>query len=244
MDALKSSLKWTMFILFILLQNTSSAAKTVFVTIDALTLFADPAHTQSINLLGTLGNTYIASHLWHHDESVMLGIGLRTYQRHQMAMRTSLQFIPYAKVQSQGDILQLHSPSFRNLSYAYDITSRFLLVDHAITWTKYSLQPGVLIGAGGVSNATSNYYEIPLSNHAAPSSEYFADHAQLQLAYEVGAVLDLVFKDVSIRAAYRYLRAGTGRLGLSPLQNTSDYLTTGPIDYHALSIGVRFEQTI
>ena len=99
--------------------------------------------------------------------------------------------------------------------------------------------PGFIVGLGRASNTTSNYYEVPLNNHAASSLDYFSKNTEAQLAYEVGAVLDYSFNDLILECAYRYIDAGHGWLGLSSLQNTNDQLSTGPLHYHAISIGVR-----
>lgn len=78
-----------------------------------------------------------------------------------------------------------------------------------------------------------------------PSLDHFTADSQLQFAYEVGVVLDYTYNSfLTLECAYRYLNAGHGQLGLSPLQHTSDHLSTGLIDYQTLSIGVRLYHEI
>ena len=218
------------------------ASTTTFISLDGVALLADPAHTQALNLIDTLGNTYIAKHQWQSDKSLIVGVGFRSYKRDELDVNTSLRLLPFIKMQSQGDVLQLNSPRFRNLAYTYDINSRLLFVDNIVRWTKHRLRPGLIVGLGGASNTASHYHETPLSAHATPSLDHFTGQTQLQLAYELGAVLDYAFQDVIIECAYRYIDAGQGQLGLSPLQNTQMHLLTGPLRYHAISLGVRFEQ--
>lgn len=195
--------------------------------------------------MNDLGNTYEASNSWHARETGLFGLGLRTYRQHDIEMNTSLRFLPVMEMSTQGEVLQLYSSDFRNLAYTYDITSNFLLVDHIVTWTKYRFKPGFLVGLGGVSNETSHYSETALNPNAAPSLDHFTAENQLQFAYELGAVLDYTYNPVlTIECSYRYLNAGHGQLGLSSLQNTSYHLSTGLIDYHTFSIGVRLYHEI
>jgi opacity protein-like surface antigen len=227
------------FLMALMTLNVSMASKTVFISLDGMALFSDPAHSQDVNLLNALGNTFEAKHHWQASGSLMLGIGMRSYKGDTFDVNTSLRFLPKVTTISQGDVLQLYSPRFRNLAYNYDITSNLLLVDNIVTWTAHRLQPGFIVGIGRASNTTSNYNEVPLTSHAAPSLDNFSKNKEAQLAYEAGAVLDYSFSNVILECAYRYLDAGRGRLGLSPLQNTRDQLSTGPLHYHAISIGIR-----
>ena len=229
-------------VVFLIVFMTSSvvmASTTAFISLDGMALFSDPTHSQDVNLLNGLGNTYEAKHQWQGSGSLMLGIGIRAYQGDAFDVNTSLRFLPLGTTTGKGDVLQLYSPRFRNLAYYYNITSNLLLVDNTVTWTAHRLQPGFIVGLGRASNTTSNYYEVPLNNHAASSLDSFSKNTEAQLAYEVGAVLDYSFNDMIIECGYRYINAGCGRLGLSSLQNTKDQLSTGPLHYHAISIGVR-----
>ena len=233
------------FLAATLMQSHSIASPVAFVSLDAVTLLSDISHTQAINLFDTLGNTYITAHQWQHDESVLLGIGLRTYQQDGLDVNTSLRFLPMGTRAIHGDVLQLYSPRFRNLSYTYDVSTQLLLLDNIMTWTAHRLQPGLIAGLGRASNSATHYQETPLNEHAAPSLDHFSNQTRVQLAYELGAVLDYACnKDVIIEVAYRYLDAGQGQLGLSPLQNTLDHLSTGPLRYQTLSLGVRFSHAL
>ena len=228
--------------LIIILITSSIKASTLFIAVDGVAVVADPAHTQDVALMSTLGNTYIASSQWQQDESMMLGLGLRTYQREGLNVNTSLRFLPMINMVGRGDVLQLRSPQFHNLAYTYDITSHLLLVENMITWTRHRVQPGLIVGLGRASNTASNYHETSLFNHASSGLVLFSDNTKAQFAVEWGAVLDFPFKGVIIECAYRYIDAGQGQLGLSSLQNTSEHLSTGSLHYHAVSLGVRFER--
>jgi len=237
-------LKRGVFFLAMTMQSAIFASTTAFIAFDETVFFSAPAYTQSLNLMNTLGNTYLANHQWQQDDSVMLGLGFRAYQHHELNVNTSVRFIPRVSMQSQGDVLQLRSPQMKNLAYTYDVTSQLLLVDNILTWTKYRLQPGLIIGVGRSSNSAGNYHEVALENHAVPGLDLFSGKTRAQLAVELGAALDYTFKDVIIECAYRYIDAGQGQLGLSPDQTTVEHLSTGPLHYHMISLGVRFERIL
>ncbi len=237
-------LKTSFIFLGMTLQSIALASTMAFISVDEAVFFSAPAYTQSLNLINTLGNTYLANPQWHQDDSVMLGLGLQTYQRSDLNVNTSVRYIPRVSMQSQGEVLQFRSPQMNNLGYSYDVTSQLLLVDNMLTWTKYRFQPGLIIGIGRSSNNAGNYHEVPLENHAASGLNLFTDNRRVQLAFELGAALDYTFKDVIIECAYRYIDAGQGQLGLSPDQNTFEHLSTGPLHYHMISLGVRFERNL
>jgi hypothetical protein len=225
--------------LAVLMQSSAFAFPTAFISVDAATLFAEPGHTQAVALLNTLGNTYVLNDQWQHDESIILGMGITTYQHHDIEINTSARYIAQVIMPIQGDVLQLHAERFRNLTYRYDVASSFWLSDNTITWTKHRLQPGIILGVGAALNKASNYHEKALNKHSAPSFSPFANRHTTQLAYEIGAVLDYSIQAVVFECAYRYLNAGEALLGLSSLQNTENHLSTGPLHYNVISLGVR-----
>lgn len=224
-----------------IVQSTAFAFPAVFISLDEVTLFAKPGQTQAINLLNTLGNTYVLKEQWQYDESVILGAGIKTYQQHDIEINTSVRYLPEVSMHIQGDVLQLNSELFRNLAYSYNITSSFWLADNTITWTKHRLQPGIILGVGAAINTASSYHERPLNNHSAPSFAPFSNNNSTEFAYELGAVLDYSFNQhLVFECAYRTLNARAASLGLSSLQNTNNHLSTGPLNYNAISLGVRF----
>lgn len=221
------------------------AAPIGFISMDALESWANTSHNQQVTLSGTLGNTYLGHSYRQNASSGMFGIGLRTYQNHNINVNTSLRFITPINTTSSGDILQLNSPKFHNLSYNYDTSSTIFLTDNLLTWTQHRLQPGFILGLGGASNATSHYKEHPLNNHSSTGLDHFSENTKTQLAYELGAVLDYAFNNnIIFECAYRYINAGHGQMGLSTTQTTSEHLLTAPLQYHTISIGVRLEHTI
>lgn len=222
------------------MQNNAMALPPAFMSIDATTVLAQPAHTQALHLVGSLGNTYEGIQQWQHDESVILGLGFESYKGHSLDMNTSVRYLPQISMPSHGEVLQLNQPQFRNLAYSYTIKNDLIFLDHTTTWTKHRLQPGFILGLGAALTTTENYHETPLNAHSSPSLDHFKESYTTQFVYEIGAVLDYKLDDIVIEAAYRLLNAGHAQLGLSPLQNTTEHLFTGPLRYNAVSLGVRY----
>ncbi len=211
-----------------------------FFSLDAVVVFSQPGQTQDVNLWNNIGNTYSANRSWQNNVRAMLGVGVQAYASNEWQITSGLRFLPTINMSGQGDVLQLKSDNFLNFSYSYDITSHLLLWENSVTWTKHRWQPGLLVGIGGAWNTLSNYREIPLNEYAYGGQDHFSSQSQSQFLYEVGAVLDYaVDKNVMIEGAYRYIDAGNARLGVSPGQNTHDHLSTGPLHYQTISLGVR-----
>lgn len=231
-------------VISVMMESASIGSPTVFISIDSGAFFSNPNHSNDINLKDALGNIYSAKSGWQYDGNVILGFGLRTFDRHDFALNTGIRFIPNISMSGNGDVVQLRLPQFRNLAYTYEITNNFLFLDNTMTWTKHRIQPGIILGLGRAVNSALNYHETPLTSHAASSLGYFQDSKHAQFAYEVGAVLDYSMNEVVIECAYRYLNAGGAQLGLSPLQNTQEHLHTGILQYQAISIGVRVNHAL
>lgn len=228
-------------VIIICLVSTSSAAKIQpFFSLDAGAWWAYPGYSQAINLFDNLGNTYLGNKQWKNNGTIILGVGLRTMNQTALQMNTSLRFLPMMGMSLSGEVQQLNSPQFQNLAYRYDVHSTLLLLDHIVTWNKHRLQPGLIAGIGAASNKTGQYIETPLNNYSASSEDHFYNGQRTHWAYELGAVLDYTFADVVFECAYRFIDAGRGQLGLNPSQNTPDHLSTGPLQYQTLSLGVRF----
>lgn len=223
--------------------QASSALSTLslplFVSVDAISLYAHPGSTQQINLIGPLGNTYVANKQSENDTTVMVGLGMRTFKNDWLQVNSSVRYIPMSGMKTEGVVWQLNSPQFDNLGYSYQIKSDMLLVDNIISYKRYNLQPGIILGVGFASNRAYDYQEWPLNNVSASSTSVFSDERTAQFAYELGVEIDYTFKKIVIESAYRFIDAGRGQLGLSPLQNTTEHLSTGELHYNTFSIGLR-----
>ena len=232
------------FVLFTCLRLSSAAASTLpefFVSLDGAWLLSQPGQTQEINLLDDLGNTYRAFPYTANNNTLIVGVGFRIYQNEWMQSNLGLRYLPMTGMTIKGEVWQLNSPEFNNLAYEYTVQSHIILVENIVTWSHYHyFQPGIILGMGNSTNITSDFKETAIYNHTVDLTEGFPGALTNQLTYEVGAVLDYyALPNMTLECAYRYIDAGSGHLGLSPTQNTAEMLSTGPLHYHAVTLGVR-----
>jgi opacity protein-like surface antigen len=224
-----------------LLVNTSyTKVLPIFLSLDAAQIYTAPGANQELNIFSNLGNTYVAAQNLESILAVMVGLGATTYQQKNVLFNTSLRYLPINNIPVSGKIWELNSPLFENLAYTYRVRSEILLLENAFTWSHYSVQPSLILGLGRVVNRVSKYKEYPLSDTAAVSLNSFTDAKTIQLGYEVGAGLDYPIKNAVIELAYRFIGAGVARFGQSKQQTTTDRLSTGQIQYHTISLGMRF----
>lgn len=228
-------------ILFLFLSPLTSATsvRSLYLSIDPAVVLARPGMTQQINLYNDLGNTYVNANRWREDASLIMGIGGRVFQNDELQINTGFRFIPVSDIPLKGQIWQLNSPLFYNLDYAYHVNSNLFFWDNIISWTRYHVQPGIILGLGVASNTTSAFREIPIFSTSMPSLQTIGGKKTNQFAYELGAVLDYSMQDVIFELAYRYINAGYGYLQPFTLQNTQDQISTGILQYHLISIGIR-----
>ena len=228
-------------IVLVLLSPIAYASKwpELFVSIDPALLLTNPGITQEINFYDNLGNTYVDETNWKQAASVSLALGLRAYQNQNFQINTSLRYVPVADVYLNGQIWQLKSPLFNDVDYNFHVRSNLLLIDNIISWTHYHFQPGLILGLGMSTNTTSRFQEWPSIDSGAISLQQVTGSRNHQFAYEIGAVLDYSMDKAVIEFAYRYMNAGSGYFQSFSLQNTADQLSTGVLNYHMLSIGIR-----
>ena len=195
--------------------------------------------TQNLKLFNTSGNTYVAVKNWENITTLMYGVGVTTYQKQDMRLNTSVRFVTLKTTPLDGYVWQLYSPRFQNLSYTYQLKSNVVLLENSFSWSRFSFEPGLILGLGRAENKASHYQAIPLHERAAAPLQGFADAKTAQLAYEVGALLDYNWRNTTLNVAYRWIGTGVARLGHSPHQTTQDRLSSGQIYYQTVSIGAR-----
>jgi hypothetical protein len=230
-----------LFFLCISCINTAIAHTVpLFISLDVTTVFTRPGETQQVNLFNQLGNTYVPNKDWQNKSTVLFGVGATTYTKNNVIFNTGVRYLSISNIFLQGNVWQLNSPDFNNLSYRYRVKSDLVLVENAISYAKSLIQPSLILGLGYAANTTSQYQTSALYNHSATALQVFTGKCVSQLAYEIGGGLDfLSLKPAVIELAYRFMAAGKGALGYSPLQNTSDNLSTGNLYYHTVSLGIR-----
>lgn len=224
---------------FLFAQASAEKPLPVFASIDVAVLFSNLGTTENVNLLGSVGNTYVAIKNQKSAATAIFGLGVRTYNTNPFMFNTSVRYIPIPKTELQGNVWQLKSPQLNNLAYKYNLQSDVFFAENIASWTRYAIQPGLILGLGGARHKAGYYQESVLNNRAANALSIFGHATRTQLAYEVGAALDYPCKHTVFELAYRLMDLGQGQLGYSSLQNTQDRLSTGPVRYQSLSFGGR-----
>lgn len=224
---------------FLFTQASAEKPLPVFASIDVAVLFSKLGTTQDVNLLGSMGDTYVATKDRKSTATAIFGLGVRTYNTNPFTFNTSVRYIPIPKTELQGNVWQLKSSRFNNLAYTYKLQSDVFFAENIASWTRYAIQPGLILGLGGARHKVGYYHVTPLNNRASNALGAFGNATRTQLAYEVGAALDYPCKHTVLELAYRFMDLGQGHLGYSPQQNTQDRLSTGPIRYQSLSFGGR-----
>lgn len=211
----------------------------IFFSIDPAFIFVRPGMTQDLKLVDNIGNTYVNKSHLQQQGSVIIGLGLRAYKNQFFQLSSSLRYLPIGETSLKGDIWQLNSPLFNDLAYQFKVKSSLWLWDNIFSFSRYPIQPGIILGLGSARNTTSQMKEIPLAVSTSPSLQNVPGTTQQQFTYEVGGVIDYAIETVNIELAYRYINAGNGVLLPFPLQNTQDQLSTGALQYQILSLGIR-----
>lgn len=134
------------------------------------------------------------------------------------------------------------SPNFDQLNYSFSINSLLLLAKATATRQDLFKSWGGYIDAGlGVSfNGFSNYREItPAGSTAIPMASPFHRRSSEELAFSVGVgISHKVANRSQVSIGYRYLYAGTGDLGTSSVQNSTQHLSYKDLGYQLLTLTV------
>jgi hypothetical protein len=232
-------ISWFFFLFFSLIQTANATLPPIFASIDAALLFSSLGLTQDVNLVGSVGNRYVATNNNKTAATAIFGLGARTYENDWLVFNTSVRYIPFPQTELNGNVWQLKSPRFNNLAYTYKLQSDVFFAENIASWARHVFQPGLILGLGRASNKAGGYQATMLNNRAASALELFGNAKRVQLAYEVGAALDYSHKEVVVELAYRFIDLGQGKLQASSLQSTQDIFSTGPIRYQVLSLGAR-----
>ncbi len=221
-------------------QSVLATTVPLFVSVDATTFFTQLGRTEQVNFFNGFGNTYVPSRHWDNKTTVMFGVGATTYDKNHIQFNTGVRYFSTTNMRVGGTVWQFNMPGFNNLAYNYRVKSDLVWAENAISYTRSILQPNILVGLGYASNRASQYQVTPLYSHTATPLQTFTDKTTSQLMYEVGAGIDwLVLKPAVIELAYRFIGAGKAYLGYSPIQTTTDRLSTGNIYYQTISLGIR-----
>ena len=227
-------------ILFI--TNTSLAAITSpYINLNIASAYKSKAPTQRLNLLGNLGNTYVANSGFENKLAAVIGVGANIYQQQKFKLNAGINYIPIVDLSQSGVIWQLHSPRFANSNYSYRVSSNLLLAEGELFATHFILQPSFIFGLGPALNRVNSYQEYPRNPLSSIQNNKFGSASNTQFSYEFGGGLNYPVSNAIFSLAYRYINAGS--ISFEPFggQQTTARFSAGQLEYHILSLGVKLQ---
>ncbi|MCH9689294.1 MAG: hypothetical protein K0U24_03945 [Gammaproteobacteria bacterium] len=84
----------------------------LFLSVDATNFVTKIGETQSVNLINTIGNTYVPNKHWEDKTSVLFGVGATTYQNNNMIFNTGLRYLNMSNMLSNGNVWQLNTEDY------------------------------------------------------------------------------------------------------------------------------------
>ncbi len=244
---MKLSRHWTVLLFVCGLTAASThiaASPTPHLTAQAGINVSTIGETQQVALFNTLSNTYEPDRVQDSSAVALLGAGLTFFQNAPIAISSNITYVLLSRQTLNGEIWRLQNPNFNNLNYKFNLQSHVWLFDNYFRLTKYKLQPNFIAGVGFAENKSSHYVATSKTQTSQPMLQPFADSTRTPFAYELGFGVSRALKRVNVIIAYRYISAGKGQLGLTPVQNTTDHLSTGHINDNILTLGLEFHDLL
>ncbi len=99
--------------------------------------FASLGKNQSLDLIGTLGNSYKADTSTQVNYMTMMSLGLDIKLNHLFLINSNISFDHLQGAQLSGDVWQLHSAAHDNLNYIFQLSSNVLLWENQIKLLNY-----------------------------------------------------------------------------------------------------------
>lgn len=212
-----------------------------YINLNIATAYKSPGITQRLNLIGNLGNTYVANNEWENKLAAVIGVGAKVYQQPKFKLNASINYIPVVDLTQNGVIWQLHSQRFANSSYSYRVSSNLLLAEGELFATHFALQPSFIFGLGPALNRVNSYHEYPRNHLTSIQTNKFGSASNTQFSYEFGAGLNYPVSNAIFSIAYRYLNAGSINFERFGGQQTTGHFSAGQLEYHILSLGVKLQ---
>jgi len=208
-----------------------SAQASPYVTLTVGELFADPSLNQSITFDPSYWKRLIANHTSVSQIYGGISAGLRIPLTSIWEVEVGAGYYQVAGFRQSGKIYQYNRPDFYNLNYDYEIQVQRLMFEGKLLTTFQTIyHPYLAAKIGASRNRSHNYQETPVQTYAV-SDPPFADAAQNNFSYSAGFGLDISLTPRwRIGGGYEYSNLGSAKLGRSPVQASSQQVSSGTIN--------------
>lgn len=141
-----------------------------------------------------------------------------------------------------GSISQYTLPEFKNYDYSWNIVSNLLFASAKVNLYQYKrFLPYITAGLGGAFNRMSNYEEKALPGVTPRFTPGFQDRSQTQLAYHLGAGLDVqLTQGMLVSLAYQYMNLGQIKSGYGTNTWSNQLLDLGSYRSNGLFLGATY----
>ncbi len=231
--------KWTRDRLFLLgaflvgifIPLTMNAHTSPYVRLTLGDIFAQTGQNQVIAFDPSYWKKLVTNHNSVSEIYGGISAGLRIPFNSIWAIEIGAGYYQAASLNQEGKIYQYNSPDFYNLNYDYKIQIRRVMFEGKLLTTFSTIyHPYLSAGIGASRNRSYNYQETPVQPYAVPDPS-FASWSQNNFSCSAGIGLDIeVTQHWRIGAGYEYSNLGTAKLGRSPVQMTSQQVSSGTIN--------------
>jgi opacity protein-like surface antigen len=158
------------------------------------------------------------------------------------AYSLGLSYQNIAAINAGGTVMQYSDPTFTNYNYNSYISSNVLLAFAKINLFQYrAVSPFIKGGVGCAFNRSSDYSETALANVTPRENPAFASETTSQLAYKVGAGVDVQLnKQVIISLDYAYLHLGNVSSGTGAALWSGQSLNLGSYRSNEMLLSVNY----
>ena len=191
-------------------------------------------------------NQYITNDTTHHSGMGGIGIGL-TYDFGGFTISPLLAgyYVNFGIVNGIEYPL-VNLGSFDTLNYQFYAESAMTMAEARFTFTRYYIQPYLVVGAGLAWNTLYNYSETPTNPAgSAAAAEPFDSATVSRFAFEGGVGIRVILSGEQntngvwyLGLDYRYFNTGSGALGKASYQTTDEKITVSKLATQAAVITV------
>lgn len=200
--------------------------------------------TTNLGLTDAIVNRYVANRKSKLLVFFGAGLGYRFRSIHPVSMALGAAFYYITWGRYGGIVHPAFSlnPAFDTLNYSYHLSSALLWLEQYWMFGRGHWRPYLFLGFGAAWNNTFDYREVPTNPNgsAAPIAVAFKSKVQPYFSYGIGVGINYLLSNnkTRISVGYRYINLGKGRLGMTPLQTTSERLSTGRLYAHLIILSL------